>query len=104
MKNSKILNLKLINILNSEYLGGRLDGSIIREQIENFLSNNPQKQIVIDFKGIKVASHSFIDEIVGYPLRLQGKDFLNRIKFKNTNSSIKITIKTILAESLQKTA
>ena len=51
-----------------------------------------------------MASHSFVDEMIGYPLRLNGKTFLNRIKFRNANPSIKITIKTILNDSLQKVA
>ncbi len=98
------LELKLLDILGSEYLGGRLDGSFIREQIETFIDNNPEGKVIIDFEGIIVASHSFVDEIIGYPLRLNGKTFLNRIKFRNANPSIKITIKTILNDSLQKVA
>ncbi|KUK10392.1 MAG: hypothetical protein XD50_1363 [Clostridia bacterium 41_269] len=80
-------------------LTGRNLGKIVRNEIEAKIcsSNTP---IIIDFEGIRIASHSFCDEFFGI-LVLNNEEIIKQIKFINTNETIKRIIKYVMLERMQ---
>lgn len=60
------------------------------------LKNN--KEILIDFSGIEIATYGFLDELIGFIITYNGLDFFkNHYKIINTNTEITNTIKGVIS-------
>jgi hypothetical protein len=80
-----------------EVLTGRRLGRQIRELA---LQNSLEHEVIMDFSGVEVASHSFCDEVFGI-LMLELENPTSRIKAINASDTIKATIKYVMLQRLQ---
>jgi len=78
-------------------LTGRHLGREVREKI---LKEIQTRNVIIDFGGVEIASHSFCDEVFGF-LTLKIEDLPSKIKFHNANDGIKSTLKYVISERLR---
>jgi len=70
---------------------------IIEQQNIDFSKDD----IVFDFQNIEVASHSFVDELIG-PYVQEIWKIPQNIKFKNCNEYVKEQIKFVITDRIQK--
>lgn len=82
--------IMLLEQCDSEDLGSRHNGKIIRQMITGALEENPE--VEVDFTGINLVTQGFIDEMVGVLIRRNGLDILQRIRFLNCSPAIKSVI------------
>lgn len=80
-----------------EILTGRKLGREVREKA---LAEFSGEKIVIDFSGVKVAGHSFCDEVFGI-LALELDNPTTQIKVLNVSDEIKAVIKYVIFQRLQ---
>lgn len=59
-----------------------------------------KEQVVLDFRGVKGATQSFVHALISEAFREYGEETLNLIRFKDCNESIKQII-TIVTEYMQ---
>ena len=78
-------------------LTGRRLGKDVRKALLNQIGSNI---IVIDFNGVRVASHSFCDEAFG-KMVFEVEEPKSKIKFINTDDATKIVIKHVMSERLR---
>ena len=69
------------------YLGSRFRARELREELEQLLAR--ADEIVLDFTGMKSATQSFIDELVGVLILTHGPDVVQRLVFKGCSEDIK---------------
>ena len=73
--------------------GSRASGIKARLKIENILCLSEGRPLEFDFEGVSIISSSFADEVFGRLFsQLKAMQFLQKIKFKNTNSDIAFLI------------
>lgn len=60
-----------------------------------------KKIVVLDFSGVELTTQSFIHALISDPIRRLGHGVLDKIKFKDCNSSVKSII-SIVVEYLQR--
>ena len=53
------------------------------------------KNIVLDFEGIVSATQSFIHALISQLIRIHGPEVLDRVQFKNCNSTVKKIIEIV---------
>ena len=78
-------------------LTGRKLGKIVRTSM---LSQIDSEIMVVDFKEVRVASHSFCDEAFG-KIVFEVEKPTEKLRFINTDENIKTTIKYVLSERLK---
>lgn len=61
---------------------------------------NKDKKVILNFEGIKSTTQSFIHALISDVIRKEGKKSLDKIYFKNCNTTIKKIIK-IVTEYMQ---
>ena len=69
------------------FLGGRYRARELREDVEQLLAH--ADEVVLDFTGMKSATQSFIDELVGVLVLQHGPDIVQRVVFKGCVEDIK---------------
>jgi hypothetical protein len=80
------------------FLGARVSGEIIREQMEKAINNGDT--VVLDFDGIEDITQGFGDEIVGIFTRAYGKEFVKKnIKVVNYSEEIKVILNWVVSYS-----
>jgi len=78
-------------------LGTRDDGKIARKKIETLLAQDLSDKIVIDFAGVKMTSHSFIDESIGKLIEEHGLDFIkSKMTLKNGNEFVTLVLRAVI--------
>jgi len=83
-----------------DFLGARMSGELVREQMEKAFDNGDT--VVIDFDGIEDITQGFGDEIVGIFTRAYGKEFVKKnIKVINYSEDIKIILNWVVSYSLK---
>jgi len=81
--------LKLKEIFKDDtVLGTRYLGNILKEQLENNL-NFSEDIIIIDFDGIEVVTHSFLDQAIGTLIAKYGTLIFKRTRLINVTPAIK---------------
>jgi len=81
-----------------DFLGARMSGEMIREQMEKSLDNGDT--VVLDFDGIEDITQGFGDEIVGIFTRAYGKEFVKKnIKVVNYSEEIKVVLNWVVSYS-----
>jgi len=80
------------------FLGARVSGELVREQMEKAIDNGDT--VVIDFDGIEDITQGFGDEIVGIFTRAYGKDFIKeKVKAINYSESVKTVLNWVVSYS-----
>ena len=69
------------------FLGSRFRARELREEVEQLLAQ--ADEVVLDFTGMKSATQSFIDELVGVLVLEHGPDVIQRLVFKGCAEDIK---------------
>src|SRR4030067_1165982 len=64
----------------TQFLGSRFRARELREEVEQLLAR--ADEVVLDFTGMKSATQSFIDELVGVLVLRHGPDIVQRLGFK----------------------
>jgi uncharacterized protein DUF4325 len=59
------------------------------------------EHLVFDFKGVRVATQSFVHALISDVLRSRGEAVLDRIDFKNCTTAVKGIIQTVVQYSLE---
>ncbi len=59
------------------------------------------EHVVLDFKGVRVATQSFVHALISDVLRSQGEAVLDHITFKNCTKAVKGIIETVVQYSLE---
>lgn len=59
------------------------------------------QRVVLDFKGVRIATQSFVHALVSDVLRSRGEAVLDRITFKNCTKAVKGIIETVVQYSLE---
>lgn len=77
------------------FLGGRYRARELREEVERLLVR--ADEIVLDFTGMKSATQSFVDELVGVLVLKHGPDITQRIVFKGCSVDIKEILSFVVA-------
>ena len=92
--------MKIVKIKDFTY--GRVASS--RQTAINIISQNKlnffQDNIIFDFQNIEIASHSFVDELIG-PYIQEIWEIPKNIKFKNCNDYVKDQIKFVITDRIQ---
>lgn len=65
------------------FLGGRQVAFELRSQAIQFLSENPNQDVVLDFSNVRGVSHSFSDELLSPLSDFLGHNTLNRVKIRH---------------------
>jgi anti-sigma regulatory factor (Ser/Thr protein kinase) len=88
MSNNNFITLNMIHEFKA--FGSREAGITARNEIEKLLKSlESNNKLLIDFSGVTVISSSFADEVFGKIFAKLGPlNFINRIEFINTNSTI----------------
>lgn len=71
----------------AQFLGSRFRARELREQVEELLAR--ADELVLDFTGMKSATQSFIDELVGVLVLQHGPDIVQKLVFKGCSDDIK---------------
>lgn len=71
----------------AQFLGSRFRARELREEVEELLAH--ADEVVLDFTGMKSATQSFIDELVGVLVLKHGPDIVQRLVFKGCAEDIK---------------
>ena len=101
MKNSVYI-VPLKNIFNTDFIGTRASGEIIREIAYREIKKG--NKTILDFKDINGITQSFGDEIIGIFIEKFGFDFVKKnMNIKNANDGIK-TILNMVARYRRKTS
>jgi hypothetical protein len=80
---------------NAPFLGGRYRARELREELEQLLTR--ADEIVLDFTGMKSATQSFVDELVGVLVLRHGPNITQRIVFKGCSEDIKEILSFVVA-------
>ncbi len=56
--------------------------------------------VVLDFKGVSVATQSFVHALVSEALRVKGREALDLIEFKNCSRTVKSVVLTVVDYSI----
>lgn len=78
----------------AQFLGGRFRARELREEIDVLLAHT--NELVLDFTGMKSATQSFIDELVGVLVLKHGPDVVKRLIFKSCSDDIKAILKFVV--------
>jgi len=79
------------------HLGTRAHGKVARKMIEDLLAKNLDEKIIIDFEGVKMTDHSFIDESIGKLITKYGLDFIkSKIALRNSNKFVTMILKVVI--------
>jgi len=90
----------LFKRFRSDFLGARWDGEVVREMMDEAFAN--KHKVTLDFKKIKLISHSFADEIVGIYARAFGTDFIKQnIEVVNANKDVKFMLNAAIRLSIK---
>ena len=57
---------------------------------------NKEESVTLDFKGIDIATQSFIHALISELIRNRSSEVLEKINFKNFNNKVKEIIKTVV--------
>lgn len=79
----------------SHYLGSRYGARELREELEQLLTR--ANEVVLDFTGMKSATQSFVDELVGVLILSHGPDIVQRLIFKGCSDDIKETLSFVVS-------
>lgn len=80
-------------------LGTREMGNEIRNEIINCINNG--ENIVFDFEGVEILSHSYADEVFGKLLKQFGiKKFKETTNFKHANDYVTKIIVSVINENI----
>lgn len=71
----------------AQFLGSRFRARELREEVEQLLVQ--ADEVVFDFTGMKSATQSFIDELVGVLVLQHGPEVVQRLVFKGCAEDIK---------------
>lgn len=71
----------------TSFLGSRFRARELREELEQLVARTDE--VVLDFSGMKSATQSFVDELVGVMVLKHGPDIINRLVFKGCSDDIK---------------
>lgn len=78
-----------------QFLGSRFRARELREELERLLVR--ADEIVLDFTGMKSATQSFVDELVGVLVLKHGPDITQRLVFKGCSEDIKEILSFVVA-------
>lgn len=82
--------------------GSRVSGKPIRNKLLNLVNMGCYSVITVDFDGVPIVSSSFADEAFGKLFLSIGPiKFMQRIKFKNTTSTLEGLINKAIAQRMQ---
>jgi hypothetical protein len=59
------------------------------------------QRVILDFKGVRLATQSFIHALVSDVLRTHGESVLGRVTFKGCTNAVKGIIETVVQYSLE---
>lgn len=85
----------LIEHTHNKFIGGRHEALELRSEIERLLSQ--VEELVLDFTGVKSATHSFVDELIGRLVVERGPRVAQRLIFKGCSDDIKEMIRFVVA-------
>ena len=75
-----------------EVLGSRELGKRVRKEID--IDN---RDVTLDFSGVRIVCNSFADELIGRLVEKEGLNtFCNHVKIENASERIKIILKMVL--------
>lgn len=80
---------------NAQFLGGRFRARELREELEQLLAR--ADEVVLDFTGMKSATQSFVDELVGVLILKHSPDVAQRLVFKGCSEDIKEILNFVVA-------
>jgi len=80
------------------FLGSRSIARSVRERADDLLKAGTD--VTLDFHGIEEITDSFANELLGKLLGDATLPVLDRIRFKNCSSSVKVTIQALLTEAV----
>lgn len=58
------------------------------------------ERVVLDFKGVRYATQSFVHALVGEALKRYGDEVLGRIEFKNCSPQLRTVVELVVDYSL----
>ena len=92
--------IKLYEIFEVDFIGGRTEGELIRNKIEQCIKSG--EVATIDFTGIETITQSFADEIIGLFVRSNGIEFIKKhIKVINASKTIRTILNFVVKYSQQ---
>lgn len=77
----------ILDHTHAQYIGSRLRARELREELERLLVR--ADEVVLDFTGMKSATQSFVDELVGVLVLKYGPAVVARMVFKGCSNDIK---------------
>ncbi len=71
----------------AQFLGSRFRARELREELEKLFTH--ADEVVLDFTGMKSATQSFIDELVGVLVLQHGPEIIQRLVLKGCTKDVK---------------
>jgi hypothetical protein len=93
----------LFNLVEeSSSLGSRVAGTRVRTKLLNLAEVSPNRQIIVDFSGVRIISSSFADEVFGKIfVELGPVAFSARLSLRNVDTTVRMLIdKAIMQRAL----
>ena len=88
-------DFSILEHTKAQFLGSRFHARELREELEQLLARSDE--LVLDFTGMKSATQSFVDELVGVLVLRHGPDIVQRIVFKGCSEDIKEILSFVVA-------
>lgn len=85
----------ILDHTHAQFLGSRYLARVLRKELERLLAC--AEEVVLDFAGMKSATQSFIDELVGVIVLSHGPDIVRRLVFKGCADDIKQILSFVVA-------
>lgn len=79
----------------AQFLGSRFRARELREEVEKLLAH--ADELVLDFTGMKSATQSFIDELVGVLVLQHGPEVVQKLIFRSCSDDIKEILRFVVA-------
>lgn len=93
----------IIRLADSDIITGRDSGLELRRKVEQAIDEDPE-QLVLDFSGIRNATQSCLDEMIGILLLERGAGVLNRLVFKGCTPALREMIQFVVSDRMQSQA
>ena len=88
-------------IVKLKDFGTSLGSRILGKEVSNLIDFEKEKEIILDFEGVKMVTSSFADEVIGKNCaRLGLHNFFKKVQIVNTSEQIKLILKKAIMDRL----
>lgn len=88
-------------IVKLKEFGTSLGSRVLGKEVSNLIDFEKEKEIILDFQGVKMITSSFADEVIGKNCaRLGLHNFFKNVQIVNASEQIKLILKKAIIDRL----